>query len=92
MESHEEEKKDTTVITVEFELSDGRKCVVSEGTGVDITEATRVCGDKKSEIFLFALIARLTTIDGNRIVAEDLSIMKLKDAMTIQAKFSDLNF
>jgi hypothetical protein len=77
---------------IEFDLSDGRHCIVKEGTGLDNTEAMKVVGDKNSQLFLYALIARLTTIDGQKIVAEDLNAMKLKDAMLIQTNFSDLNF
>lgn len=98
MESHEEEKKDYEIIdgengvkVLKFQLSDGRKVEIKEGTGVDNTEALKVCGEKNSNLYMYALISRVTTIDGQPIVAEDLNTMKLKHAMDIQAKFSIIN-
>lgn len=77
--------------SAEFELSDGRKCVITQGKGSDATEAMKVAGSDSGK-YLFALIARVTTVDGSAIVAEDLDQMLLSDVMKIQAEFTEINF
>jgi hypothetical protein len=77
--------------STEFELSDGRICKIEKGKGKDATEAMKVSGQDSSK-YLFALISRVTTIDGNKIVAEDLDEMPLNDVLKIQTEFAERNF
>lgn len=72
-------------------LSDGRVCVIRKGKGKDAVEAMKVAGTDSSN-FIFALMSRVTTIDGNPIVMEDLEELPLPDVMHMQEVFSQINF
>jgi len=72
-------------------LSDGRKAVIRKGKGKDVKAAMRVA-DSDSSAYMFAMMAALTTIEGNVIVAEDLEEMDMKDVMTLQTEFAAINF
>jgi len=81
----------TDVTEKEVILSDGRKAVIRKGKGRDVKAAMRVSG-ADSSIYLFALIAQLTTIEGNAIVMEDLEDMGMADVTKLQTEFAELNF
>lgn len=63
-------------------LSDRRLVTYREGTGQDLVDAMKVISDQSQ--LPMALSAQLAEIDGQRIVMEDLLIMKLPDVMKIQ--------
>lgn len=74
-----------------FQLSDGRTVVMREGSGADAEEAQAVFGNDKKK-YMSALMVQCITVDGKKLVMEDLPIMKLKDFLKIQTEFSILNF
>lgn len=81
------EKSDIQII----ELPSGRKAEIQQFKGKHIREAARLA-DSDSSKLVFALIAMLTTIDGEAIVMEDLDEMNGKDVMKLMGEFSEANF
>lgn len=72
-------------------LSDGRIAQVSELYGSHAVSAQARCeGDK--EIYTKCLIADAVTIDGKKIVMEDVDTIPLKDFNAIFVIHSELNF
>jgi hypothetical protein len=63
---------------------------ISDFKGKHIMEATKVAEGDAGKM-IFALIAITTTIDGKKIVMEDLLEMNGKDVLKLQAAFS-VNF
>jgi hypothetical protein len=59
-------------------LSDGRVATVRRPKGRDMEEAERAGGESKTG-YLFAFIARTTTIDGKPIVLEDVRELYASD-------------
>jgi len=75
----------------EFELSDGRKVRVIESQGYHCEIASEIA--EGGEIsYTLALMAQVITIDGKKIVAEDLKFMRGRDYMLIQGHFGQVNF
>ena len=72
-------------------LSDGRKAEFHPFKGKHTREAQKV-SDGDSSKMIFAMIAVCCTIDGHKIVLEDLDDMPGGDVLKLQAKFSELNF
>lgn len=75
----------------EITLSDGRKAIVADGKGKHARDATRMADGDQSK-YMGCLMAQLITIDGNKIVPEDLDEMPLKDYMALNVIFADQNF
>jgi len=68
-------------------LPSGKVAVIGIFKGKHIREATRTA-DGESDKMIFALIAMTTTIDGKKIVWEDLDEMDGRDVLKIQGAFS----
>lgn len=71
-------------------LPSGKVAVVSDFKGKHIRQATEQA-DGNAGKMIFALIAITTTIDGKKIVMEDLDEMPGRDVLKLQAMFS-VNF
>lgn len=80
-----------TTTTREVQLPSGRIAVIGEFKGRHVREAQRV-SDGASDKYLFALIAMLTTIDGQPVLMEDLDEMPGGDVMKLMGEFSEANF
>jgi hypothetical protein len=76
-----------------FTLTDGSTAVVRQGQGKDIRNATRIVTDTNDKsLFMVAIMALVTLVDGTGLTYEDLDDMNGKDYSKIQAEVSDLNF
>ena len=64
-----------------FELSDGRKAVLRQGTGKDLMLAQRAA--KNNDEVTWALAARLLTIEDKPVLVEDLFELNLGDSLNI---------
>lgn len=69
----------------------GKIATIREGKGRDLAQVQKLCG-RDTDKFLFHLIARLVTIDGNPIAAEHLDDMALPDVLALQKEVTDENF
>jgi len=67
----------------EIILPSGKKVTVREGKGRDLLNAQRKA--RSAEEILYALLAELTEIDGQKLVYEDLLEMDLKDVLALQS-------
>jgi hypothetical protein len=74
----------------EIILPSGKKAIIGAFKGKHIREATRIA-DGDSDKMIFALISITTTIDGNKVLIEDLDEMPGTDVMKLQAAFA-VNF
>ncbi len=74
-----------------IELPSGRKAELKEFKGKHIKEAQRIAGEN-SENLIYAIIAMLTTIDGQPVMMEDLDDMPGKDLLKLMAEFGEANF
>ena len=75
----------------EIKLSDGRVAVIRDATGMDQVNASKMTkGD--TGLYLYALMALCVTIDSEQTYIDTFTAMKLKDATTLTAAFSDINF
>lgn len=70
----------------EFTLPSGKKVKLESGKGYHLLNAQRKA--KTSEEIIFALIAELAEVDGQKIVYEDLLEYDLEDVLTLQAEIS----
>jgi hypothetical protein len=68
-------------------LPSGKVAVIGIFKGKHIREATRNA-DGETDKMIFALIAMTTTIDGKKIVWEDLDEMDGRDVLKLQGAFS----
>jgi tryptophanase len=75
----------------EFELPSGRKASVAPFKGKHIKMAQRIVGED-SENIIYAIIALLTTIDGQPVVMEDMDEMPGQDLLKLMAEFGQANF
>jgi hypothetical protein len=66
-------------------LSDGRVAVIRPGKGKDLLNAARASGGDQFKV-MFAIVAALTTINGNALPMEDYLEMDLPDVMALQAE------
>ena len=74
-------------------LPSGKTASIRKGFGRDLMRAQRVAGPAgDSAAVIFALIAELTEVDGERIVYEDLLAMELNDVLALQAEVAGPNF
>lgn len=81
----------TVVTGKEIKLTSGKIAVIQPFKGRHIMQAQRIAGGDQ-ERFLYALIAMLTTIDGQGIVLEDLEAMDGRDVLKLMGEFSEANF
>lgn len=87
----QEETKKSLREGTDIELSDGRKVHVAYGTGHDSLKAQSFCDGDTSKMQSY-LMALLVTIDGEKVKMEDLLDLGIKDFLSIQAAFAQVNF
>ncbi len=88
-EAPEAERKDRTLLT----LPSGKSAAIRRGFGRDLMRAQRVVGvSSDPNAVVFALIAELVEIDGEKIVYEDLLAMDLNDVLALQSEVAGANF
>lgn len=68
----------------EIVLPSGKTAKIRQGKGRDLLNAWRKA--KTPDEIVFALIAELVEIDGQKVIYEDLLEMDLKDVLAIQAE------
>ena len=74
-------------------LPSGRSAAIRKGVGRDLMRAQRVVGlSSDPNAVVFALIAELVEIDGEKIVYEDLLAMDLNDVLALQSEVAGANF
>ena len=74
-------------------LPSGKSAAIRKGFGRDLMRAQRVVGASSDPTaVVFALIAELVEIDGERIVYEDLLAMDLNDVLALQSEVAGANF
>lgn len=85
------EEKVQDVGTKTFDLPSGRSASIQEFKGKHIKMAQRIVGED-SDNLIYAIIAMLTTIDGQPVVMEDFDEMPGKDALRLMGEFGEANF
>ncbi len=74
-------------------LPSGKSATIRKGFGRDLMRAQRVVGvSSDPTAVVFALIAELVEIDGEKIVYEDLLAMDLNDVLALQSEVAGANF
>jgi hypothetical protein len=74
-------------------LPSGKSAAIRKGFGRDLMHAQRVVGiSSDPNAVVFALIAELVEIDGEKIVYEDLLAMDLNDVLALQSEVAGANF
>ena len=74
-------------------LPSGKSAAIRKGCGRDLMRAQRVVGTTSDpNAVVFALIAELVEIDGEKIVYEDLLAMDLNDVLALQSEVAGANF
>jgi hypothetical protein len=74
-------------------LPSGKTATIRKGFGRDLMRAQRVVGvSSDPTAVVFALIAELVEIDGEKIVYEDLLAMDLNDVLALQSEVAGANF
>jgi hypothetical protein len=74
-------------------LPSGKSAAIRRGLGRDLMRAQRVVGvSSDPNAVVFALIAELVEIDGEKIVYEDLLAMDLNDVLALQSEVAGANF
>ncbi len=74
-------------------LPSGKTALIRKGCGRDLMRAQRVVGTSSDPTaVVFALIAELVEIDGEKIVYEDLLAMDLNDVLSLQSEVAGANF
>lgn len=66
----------------EIILPSGKKATVKDGKGRDLLNAQRK--SKSTEEIVYALLAELTEVEGQKLVYEDILDMDLKDVLALQ--------
>src|ERR1700693_4497001 len=88
-EAAEAELKDRSLLV----LPSGKNATIQRGVGRDLMRAQRVVGASTDPTaVVFALIAELVEIDGEKIVYEDLLAMDLNDVLALQSEVAGANF
>ena len=88
-EAPEAEPKDRSLLI----LPSGKNATIRRGFGRDLMRAQRVVGvSGDPTAVVFALIAELVEIDGEKIVYEDLLAMDLNDVLALQSEVAGANF
>jgi hypothetical protein len=88
-ETLEADSKDRSLLV----LPSGKTAVIRKGFGRDLMRAQRVVGvSTDPTAVVFALIAELVEIDGEKIVYEDLLAMDLNDVLALQSEVAGANF
>lgn len=83
------ERKDRSLLV----LPSGKNAAIRRGFGRDLMRAQRVMGASSDpNAVVFALIAELVEIDGEKIVYEDLLAMDLNDVLALQSEVAGANF
>lgn len=72
-------------------LPSGRIATLGEFKGRHVRDAQRVVGED-SDRLIYAIIAMLTTIDGQPVLMEDLDEMPGKDLLRLMGEFGEANF
>jgi hypothetical protein len=75
-----------------IDLPSGTRAEVRKGHGRDLMRAQRAAAGGDASAVVFALIAELTSLEGRKIVYEDVLEMELADVMALQAEVIDENF
>jgi hypothetical protein len=74
-------------------LPSGKNASIRKGFGRDLMRAQRVVGTSSDPTaIIFALIAELVEIDGEKILYEDLLAMDLNDVLALQSEVAGANF
>lgn len=68
----------------EIILPSGKRAVIKEGKGRDLLNAQRKA--KSAEEIVYALLAELVEIEGEKLVYEDIFEMNIKDVIVLQAE------
>lgn len=77
----------------EITLPSGAKATIEPFKGKHVKEAMRnVADSSNSAEIVFSLIALLTTIDGKKIVPEELDEMDGMDTLMLMGEFTGANF
>lgn len=63
-------------------LPSGKQVVIKDGKGRDLLNAQRKA--KTAEEIVYALLAELTEIDGQKLIYEDILEMDIKDVLALQ--------
>ena len=88
-EAPEAEPKDRSLLV----LPSGKNATIRRGFGRDLMRAQRVVGASSDPTaVVFALIAELVEIDGEKILYEDLLAMDLNDVLALQSEVAGANF
>lgn len=77
--------------TKKVTLSDGRVAEIQKGKGKHAKNAM-MKSEGKGEEFLALLMSELALVDGQKLVPEDFDAMEMKDFITIQTAFAEINF
>lgn len=84
-----DEKREHSILI----LPSGKRAAIRKGCGRDLMRAQRVVGASNDpNAVVFALIAELVEIDGEKIVYEDLLAMDLMDVLALQSEVAGANF
>src|ERR1700683_958251 len=75
-----------------IDLPSGGRAEVRKGYGRDLMRAQRTAAGGDASAVVFALIAEVARINGQKIVYEDVLEMDLADVMALQAEVIDENF
>ncbi|HXN14246.1 MAG TPA: phage tail assembly protein [Candidatus Acidoferrales bacterium] len=75
-----------------IDLPSGARAEVRKGYGRDLMRAQRTAAGGDASAVVFALIAEVARINGQKIVYEDVLEMDLADVMALQAEVIDENF
>jgi hypothetical protein len=85
--------KPETLALKTITLPGGKVATIRKGTGKDLRMAQRMVGNDSDPTAIgFALIARLTEIDGQTIVFEDVDLMPLADVLMLTGEVMGENF
>src|SRR6266446_8892756 len=75
-----------------IQVPSGASAEIRKGMGRDLMRAQRAVAGGDASAVVFALIAELAGIDGQKIVYEDVLEMELADVMALQAEVVGENF
>lgn len=79
-------------VVEEIKLSNGKKAVIYEGTGEDFIQAVEIASateDNSVKGIILNLMESLIEIDGQKIPAEELARLPLKDFMKLYTKVAE---
>ena len=72
--------------TKEIKLPSGKDRTVRKGKGRDLMRAHRASGETRSQCHIVCVDRRISTVDGNPLVYEDVLEMDLSDVLALEAE------